>query len=152
MNVYLRKIICLTFMCLPAAHLASAQTSVAKPQNAPTDYGRLPLSFEANQGQTDRRVKFLSRGRGYSLFLTQRETVLALKKQEKRVSPGANAASVALAKRSAEPESEAVLRMRLVGANATAQVVGLEELPGKSNYLMGNDSRKWHTGIPTYAR
>ena len=27
-------------------------------------YGRLPLSFELNQGQTDSRVKFLSRGRG----------------------------------------------------------------------------------------
>src|SRR5215472_9373099 len=30
-------------------------------------YGKLPLSFEANQGQTDRQVKFLSRGGGYSL-------------------------------------------------------------------------------------
>ena len=27
-------------------------------------YGRLPLSFEANQGQTDGKVKFLSRGSG----------------------------------------------------------------------------------------
>ncbi len=33
-------------------------------------YGRLPLSFEANQGQTDDQVKFLARGRGYTLFLT----------------------------------------------------------------------------------
>jgi hypothetical protein len=30
-------------------------------------YGRLPLSFEANHGQTDARVKFLSRGSGYTL-------------------------------------------------------------------------------------
>jgi hypothetical protein len=27
-------------------------------------YGKLPLSFEKNQGQTDARVKFLSRGAG----------------------------------------------------------------------------------------
>jgi hypothetical protein len=27
-------------------------------------YSQLPLSFEANEGQTDRRVKFLSRGSG----------------------------------------------------------------------------------------
>ncbi len=40
-------------------------------------YAKLPLSFEANQGQTDARVKFLSRGRGYSLFLTGDEAVLA---------------------------------------------------------------------------
>jgi hypothetical protein len=41
-------------------------------------YGKLPLSFELNQGQTDRRVKFLSRGSGYSLFLTSDEAVLTL--------------------------------------------------------------------------
>ena len=43
-------------------------------------YGKLPLSFEPNRGQTDQRVKFLSRGRGYSLFLTGNEAVLSLQK------------------------------------------------------------------------
>ena len=37
-----------------------------------------PMSFEVNQGQTDSRVKFLSRGSGYTLFLTSSEAVLAL--------------------------------------------------------------------------
>ena len=32
-------------------------------------YGRLPLSFELNAGQVDPQVKFMARGRGYSLFL-----------------------------------------------------------------------------------
>ena len=45
-----------------------------------TAYGKLPLSFEANQGQTDEQVKFLSRGKGYTLFLTPTEAVLALRK------------------------------------------------------------------------
>jgi hypothetical protein len=44
------------------------------------NYGKLPLSFEANQGQTDPQVKFLSRGRGYALFLTGDEAVLSLRK------------------------------------------------------------------------
>jgi hypothetical protein len=43
-------------------------------------YGKLPLSFEINKGQTDSTVKFLARGSGYSLFLTGNEAVLALKK------------------------------------------------------------------------
>ncbi|MGH7253063.1 MAG: SBBP repeat-containing protein, partial [Nitrospiraceae bacterium] len=59
-------------------------------------YGKLPLSFEANQGQTDEQVKFLSRGPGYSVFLTPTEAVLALHKttasrdkpSEKPVIPG----------------------------------------------------------------
>jgi hypothetical protein len=33
------------------------------------NYGKLPLSFEKNQGQTDEKVGFLSRGGGYILFL-----------------------------------------------------------------------------------
>src|SRR5438477_6213845 len=45
-------------------------------------YGKLPLSFEANQGQTDPRVKFLSRGKGYTLFLTGDEAVLSLRSQK----------------------------------------------------------------------
>jgi len=46
---------------------AHAQTPDKHPAVA---YGRLPLSFEANTGQADPRVKFLSRGSGYTLFLT----------------------------------------------------------------------------------
>src|SRR6266849_6327180 len=41
-------------------------------------YGKLPLSFEANQGQTNSQVQFLARGGGYTLFLTSREAVLSL--------------------------------------------------------------------------
>ena len=41
-------------------------------------YGKLPLSFEANHGQTDKRVKFLSPTSGYTLFLTGDEAVRAL--------------------------------------------------------------------------
>src|SRR5262249_23209535 len=39
----------------------------------------LPLSFEENDGQTNSLVKFLTRGRGYTLFLTQKDSVLALR-------------------------------------------------------------------------
>ncbi|MGH7813624.1 MAG: hypothetical protein ACREQI_06435, partial [Candidatus Binataceae bacterium] len=41
--------------------------------------GRLPLTFEANRGQTDARVKFLARGEGYTLFLTRTGATLALR-------------------------------------------------------------------------
>jgi hypothetical protein len=42
-------------------------------------YGRLPLSFEANQGQTDPQVKLLARGPGYTVYLAPTEAVLALR-------------------------------------------------------------------------
>ena len=100
-------------------------------------YGQLPLSFEANEGQTDPRVKFFSRGNGYSLFLTSDEAVLALRAAAPRATSGA---------------SQAVLRMTLVGANPSARVAGLDELPGKSHYFAGRDARQWRTNVPTYEK
>ena len=44
-----------------------------------SSYGRLPLAFEPNQGQTHDRVQFLSRGPGYTLFLARTEAVLTLR-------------------------------------------------------------------------
>jgi len=42
--------------------------------------------------------------------------------------------------------------MSLAGANPQAKVSGLDELPGKSNYFVGNDPRKWRTNVPTYPK
>jgi hypothetical protein len=66
----------------PADESARLRTNV--------DYGKLPLSFEANAGQTDAHVKFLSRGAGYTLFLTSTEAVLSLQRNLKadETSPG----------------------------------------------------------------
>ncbi|HEX4640263.1 MAG TPA: SBBP repeat-containing protein, partial [Chthoniobacterales bacterium] len=100
-------------------------------------YGKLPLSFEANAGQTDPRVKFLSRGSGYSLFLTNNEAVLALTKKD----AGAE-----------QKSTSAILRMKLVGAKSLPGVSGQNELPGKANYFTGSDPKKWRTDLPTYAK
>ena len=55
------------------------------PARAHEAYGRLPLSFEQNEGQTDTRVAFLARGQGYTLFLTKEaEAVLALSAPDAR--------------------------------------------------------------------
>ncbi|PYL10689.1 MAG: hypothetical protein DME33_00055, partial [Verrucomicrobia bacterium] len=111
-------------------------------------YGKLPLSFEANAGQTDAKVKFLSRGSGYSLFLTDSEAVLTLTKNSKSTALAAkNAAS------SPKPNTQsAVVRMKLVGANPRTSVAGRDELPGNVNYFIGNDPTKWRTNVPTYAK
>jgi hypothetical protein len=50
------------------------------------------------------------------------------------------------------PPAPEVLRLRLVGANPAPRVVGQEELPGKTNYLIGNDPAKWRTNVPNYAQ
>src|SRR5215470_14236962 len=91
--------------------VATAKGQQGKPAVVDS-YGKLPLSFEANQGQTDSRVNFLSRGDGYSLFLTRGEAVLALGKgipNERRADQvSANSRTFAA--------KGAVLRMKLLGA------------------------------------
>ena len=123
------------------------------------NYGKLPLSFEANTGQTNSAVKFLSRGRGYTLFLTSDEAVLALRRQkaESRSQKEGNRQLLAVSRQVQRttdngPRTTDVLRMRLVGANPAAKVMGLRELPGKTNYFLGNDPKKWRASVPTYAK
>jgi hypothetical protein len=127
---------------LPAAAVADARVSES--------YGKLPLQFEANRGQTDKDVHFLSRGAGYSFYLTADEAVLVLAKpsadakrdsHSTRARPGAKA-----------QEKSVALRMSLLGAARKPLVSGLDELPGKANYFIGKDRSKWRTNVPTYAR
>jgi hypothetical protein len=93
-------------------------------------YGKLPLRFEANAGQTDPQVQFLVRGSGSTLFLTATEAVLAVH----------------------GPEGTSPVRMQLVGANPMPHVRGEDALPGTSNYFIGNDPQQWHTAVPSYAK
>jgi hypothetical protein len=46
----------------------------------------------------------------------------------------------------------AVLRMKLLGTNAQTTLSGVDPLPGKVNYLRGQDPTQWRTNIPTYAK
>ena len=114
------------------AELHSGPKLQVSRQAATELYSRLPLMFEANLGQSDASVKFLARGAGYGLFLTNNEAVLALRR--------------------ASSSGAAVVRMKLANANPQAAVVGAEELPGKSNYFIGNDPEKWQRDVPQFAR
>ncbi|MGB0010979.1 MAG: SBBP repeat-containing protein [Candidatus Sulfotelmatobacter sp.] len=108
---------------------------------------QLPLIFEPNQGQTDPSVKFVSRGAGYSLFLDSTGAVLAM-----RTAQPASASRSAASRDASEngPNMESV-HMTLVGSNPAAAIAGSDQLPGKSNYFIGNDPKRWHTGIPQFA-
>ncbi len=125
----------------PATRAASKPDASARTR-AEGAYGKLPLQFEANQGQTNERVKFISRGAGYSLFLTDGEAVMVL-------SP--NASAKTQGRRKANLKAS-VLRMKFVGAQPAPEVTGVDLLPGRSNYLIGKDAQQWHTDVPNYAK
>ena len=98
-------------------------------------YEGLPLSFELNQGQTDDQVQYLARGSGFKLSLSSSDALLTL-----RAPLGDEASGIA---------EQHTLRIGFPGATPT-QVEAVDELPGKVNYLIGNDPQNWRTNIPTY--
>lgn len=120
----------MTLAILAGVSSVAAQTP-AKPE-LDAKFGKVPLNFEPNRGQVDATVQYLSRGPGYSLFLTSGEAVLQLQ--------------------DAKAKNSSTLRMALVGSDGKAAVMGKEPLPGKVNYFVGNDSSKWHTGIQTFGK
>ena len=120
-------------------------------------YGKLPLVFELNQGQSDREVKFLARGPGYTLFLTPTEAVFAFCKPHQNPSYSTSLGSPRVrgvnAERAEEPQPDhIVLRMQLLGARSEPLIMGVEELSGKNNYFLGNNPKKWHTNVATYSK
>jgi uncharacterized repeat protein (TIGR01451 family) len=103
------------------------------PRIPPAQIFGLPMQFEKNEGQTDTQVQFLSRGPGYTVFLTSTQAVLSLR--------SANSAL-----------NQADLQMNLVGSNPNARIEGIDELPGKTSYFIGSDPKNWHADLPTFAQ
>ena len=129
-------------------------TQPPSPSHTVEKLGRLPLHFEANQGQIDHRVKFLARGVGYNLFLTPDEMVLTLVRQgtEQKIIEAKSSQSFKEPNHIIKSATESVLRVQLVGGNRKPKITGLEKQAGQINYYLGNDKRKWQAGIPTYSK
>lgn len=115
-------------------------------------YGKLPLSFEANHGQWDASVQFVTRGGGHALFLTPGEAVLSLRTAAVKDQRNRDRFTQHKPFDSPSPISQSVVRMTFAGADAKAEMVGLEPLPGIVNYFIGDDPSKWRTNIPTYQK
>ncbi|MEP7339664.1 MAG: SBBP repeat-containing protein [Acidobacteriota bacterium] len=103
----------------------SAQTALK------ANLSQLPLRFEANHGQTHDSVRFLSRGQGYTIYLTASETRFELHN---------NAAN-----------RHSALGLKLMGASSGAIAEGVEPQSARSNYFIGNDPQQWQTDVPAYA-
>ena len=132
-----------------ASALRAATTqSVPPPASLAASFYRVPLAFEANDGQTDARVKFLSQGPGYSLFLTPSQATLVLQSRKRQ----AEAADVSAAENILAPVQAGALRLRLAGANEQAAMTGLEAQPGHSNYFIGSDPKQWRTNVAQYGK
>ncbi len=113
------------------------ENETVKQRKIAENYGKIPLHFEPNQGQTVESVKFYARGKGYGIFLQDKSATLFLQ-ETKDQKPNSKSRT-------------AILQMNLVGANS-AESAGQEELPGKTNYFIGNDASKWQSDVSNYGK
>lgn len=152
-----------------ASSLRSAPTTPSKSRLRDLKMlsAKLPLSFELNEGQFGGSARYITRGSGSTLLLATDESILVLQKPAAApvVTDGTGESSQSAdtpsltesllprktAVKSGQPLST-TLRMKLVGANASPDMVGENRLPGKISYFIGNDPKQWRRNIPTYAR
>jgi len=115
--------------CLGASGAyARVQSRVAEPPPTPAitaPFDRLPMRFEVNRGQAQSEVKFICRTAGYTLYLDSSEFTMSL--------------------------PEALLQIRFLGAETQPRTEGLDLLPGKTNYFLGNDPTQWRPNVPSYS-
>ena len=110
---------------------AAASVSSTSEKKALDAYSRMPLAFVRNAGQADTRIRYSAQTSGASFAFTQNEALFAFTKGK-------------------HGNQGHMLGLGFLGASKKAKLAGATQLPGKVNYLLGNDPAKWHTGLPTY--
>jgi subtilisin-like proprotein convertase family protein len=142
--------------------MASERTPNPPPSGSPADPRRprtpastashpggafaLPHRFEPNRGQAEASVRFLSRGQGYTLSLTDTGATLAIRREReaRRGRPGTAPAAMDAA--------TVTLAMTIVGATARPHITGEALQADRAHYVQGGDRERWLAGIPSYAR
>jgi hypothetical protein len=97
-------------------------------------FNRPPLRFEINEGQTDPQVRFTVRGSDGISFLTS------------------DGITFQIARTHDDGFESSYVQLKLAGASPDARAIGLEPLPGMTNYFLGSDKRNWRTNVPGYAK
>jgi hypothetical protein len=145
------------FLALSAVWLLIPEHSIAG-SVAPVDHSkgiqfkRPPLRFEINEGQTDPQVRFVARDRDGVAYLTSDGAVFQIARSigSPELKPRFKKTSYTTSETHGFESS--FVRMKTVGANPNPRVVGLDPLPGVTNYFIGNDPAKWRTNVAGYAK
>ncbi|MEN6532014.1 MAG: SBBP repeat-containing protein [Bryobacteraceae bacterium] len=120
-SAWVISLVLLSAVAIPLVIVGSPQTAA---QGARPASGRLPLSFVANRGQLSQAVRFMTRTAGANVYFTPGGVLLGL--------PGTS------------------LHVSFIDPNPSAMVEGVDPLPGKAHFLLGNDPGQWKTDVPTF--
>ena len=150
----------------PAAVTLATRARIA------ASFAALPLVFEANEGQTDPQVKYMARSNGYTLFLTSNKAYFVMPISARQVDKDPSqmgprdmlrhkligpAKTMRELHRRILPTAQqhnlvASVTMQMPGSNPVPQITAESQQAGKTNYILGQDPRKWRSNIAHYAQ
>ena len=119
----------------------------------------MPLSFTANQGQWDDKVKFRANANGATMWFSPDGAYYQFTRTIE--SEGSDPISVVDKRIGIIPEEvmdrqpdkieTMLIKAKFVGANPNLQMTGVDMMEYKCNYFIGNDPNEWHTDVPNYS-
>src|SRR5579871_6745353 len=139
-----KTLVFVAFAVMTASLFSQTQSNAARPA-LPSNgaFGKMPMTFELNLGQSASHVQFISRGPGYHAYLTHGSMVLSLRSTSNQAL-GSN--------RIAAASKKSAIQLRLVGAASNPSAIGEDLQPGRVNYFIGNNPDKWRRNVPTYGQ
>ncbi len=141
--------ICLLIFLSNTHSLASTDSDTASNAKVVKSYGKLPLSFERNDGQASDEVKFLACWGERVYWFTPKEVILDFSVGNKSNDKMASL-KPAVPDNTKTKHTRHVVRISFPGSNPNVKVKGLEQQAGKVNYFIGNDKNRWRTNVPIY--
>src|SRR5882762_6177140 len=134
----------LGLLCLAGSGILRA---VNLPAEAQASFVSQPLYFEANQGQAANQpqAQFLARTHDAFFALSATEAVITLSKVDRPAIHSRDLLEDRLRNRTLETRT---IRLQFVGAQPEAHLLGVDELPGKVNYFVGNEPATGRPAIP----
>jgi hypothetical protein len=124
-----------------------AHTGITSAAKVP-DFGKLPLPFEPNVGQADPSTRFLAHWPSGSLNFRPSQVSLTLPTQPEAQSKVAGLSSLEQDHfKSPHPQA---ISINFLNTDDCASLTAEEPLPGKVNYLLGNDPSRWIANLSTY--
>ncbi len=132
----------------PVAGIPARPPQAARPMaqlDKPAYLRKVGMMFEANQGQADAGVNFVSIGDGSTVSLRPTEITLQV------ATPPPSSASPKVPVPLGKANTPTVLHVRFLGASEKAEPKHDTPLLCKVSDYAGADPNQWHLNIPTYA-
>jgi len=111
------------------SNIATPRISPDNKPSVPPKWALAPILFEPNVGQASSRARFLGRGTGYTVLLSETEVTYIFRNNGLPLR----------------------IDMKLIGARESSSMSASDIQKSVSNYFVGSDQRRWHSRVPNYA-